>query len=404
MYEIDIIILVVLLLLSAFFSGMEIALVSVSELKVRTLRELKKKGSKTLEKIKSNPKKMIITVLIGNNIVNVGASAYSGWILTGIFGSAGVGIATAVMTLLILTFGEILPKTYFAKHSERISLRFAKLIYTMQIALFPIIIIFEWLAKAVAPDSEHTVSENEIKTLIEMGAEGDVLHSKQEEVMKSAFRFDDIPVKEIMTPRVDIFALPEKVKVKSVIKKIKFAGFSRIPIYKEGLDEITGYVHIRDLLHVKLNAEMKTLSSKVIIVSSEKIIQDLLIEMQKEGYHMAVVVDEFGGTAGIVTMEDILEELVGEIRDETDDDEWYIKRMNKSTYFVSGDANIEDVNDELGTKISTNKGYSTISGYLQTKFKDLPKEGDSTSTPKATYTVKRVSMRKILQVKIVLKS
>lgn len=396
----EIIFLVILLSLSAFFSGIEIALVSITTVKVRTLLRLEKKGAKILEKLKENPKRMIITVLIGNNIVNVAASAFSAVVLTDALGNAGIGIATGAMTLLILTFGEILPKTYFAKYADKLALRYAHFIYGLQLLLFPFVIIFEHLSKLVAPDGTIAVTENEIKAMIEMGGEEDILHKKQTQLMKSVFEFDDTPVREIMTPRVDLFRLPEDTKIKDAIKKIKVCGHSRVLTYRENIDKVTGYFHIRDLLGVKPSIMLKTIALPAIFVSSEKIIQELFIEMQKSRYHMAVVVDEFGGTAGIVTMEDILEELVGEIMDENDEQELYIKKLDAKNYLVSGDVAIDDINETAGIKLREGSHYTTIGGYIQYKLKDLPKKGETVALKSLKIKVVKMSNNKVDIVRI----
>ncbi|MFT4325916.1 MAG: hemolysin family protein [Candidatus Woesearchaeota archaeon] len=404
MYTLEIVLLLLLLVLSAFFSGIEIALVSVSKVKVRTFLALKKKGAKTLAKLKKHPKRMIITILIGNNIVNTASAAYTAVLLTSIIGSAAVGVATGIVTLLILTFGEILPKTYFAKHADYMALKFAKPIYILSIALFPLVWIFEKLAKIVAPDGEHKITEQEIKSLIELGAEGAVLHKKQEQLMKSVFEFDDIRVHDIMTPRIEVFAQQEDLLVKDVMDAIKEEGHSRILTFKENIDSTVGYFHIRDILGISPNTKLKTIAHPVTFVSSEKIIQELFLEMQKNRNHLCVVVDEFGGVAGIVTMEDILEELVGEIQDENDEHEVYIKKLNKNTYMVTGDAEIDDVNEELGLKLQSGSGHSTIGGYIQYKLKDLPDEGETVETAKATLEVEKATDTKIDLVKIITKT
>ncbi len=396
-------ILLVLLILSAFFSGIETALVSLSELKVRALKQQKKKGSEILAKLKENQRRLIITILLGNNVVNVGASAYSAVILTNMFGSVGVGIATGGMTLLILTFGEILPKTYFANHAEKMGLRFSRCIYVMQIVLFPIIILFEKLSERFSPNIRNNITEHEMKAMIEMGAEDLVLHEKQEELMQSVFDFDDTVAREIMTPRVDVFALEENSKIKDVKKEINKMGYSRIPLYKDEVDNITGYFHIIDLLNANENHSLKTISKKVLHVSSEKIIQELFIEMQKKRRHIAVVVDEFGGTAGIITMEDIMEELVGEIFDENDEEDHIIKKIKKNTWLVDGDCDIDEINKELGLDLDTDSNYASINGYLQHKLKDLPEEGEKVNLKKAILEIKKKNDRKIEKVLIKLK-
>lgn len=397
---IQFLILLTLLIFSAFFSGIETAFVSLSQLKVRAMHEQKRKGSETLLKLKHKPKRLLITVLIGNNAVNIGASAYSAVVLTNMFGNAGIGIATGGMTLLILTFGEILPKTYFANHSEKLSLVFAKPIYVMQILLFPLVFIFEKLSDFVSPEKRKFLTETEMKTMLEMGLEDDVLHEKQEELMQSVFDFDDTIAKEIMTPRVDIFAFDETKKIKDVKKEIGKMGFSRIPVFKDEVDNITGYFHIRTLLNANENNSLKSICKKVLHVSSEKIIQELFLDMQKHRIHMAVVVDEFGGTGGLITMEDILEELVGEILDENDEDESDIRKVSRNRWIVDGDCEIETVNETLGLKLNTHSNYTSMNGYLQHKFNDLPEEGEKIKLKHATIEIIKMSDKKVEKVAI----
>lgn len=388
------IILFVLLILSGVFSGAETAFVSVTMVRARMLVDQKKKGAKLLQKLKENQRRVIITILIGNNLVNVGASAYAAVYLTRLFGDAGIGIATGIMTLLILTFGEILPKTYAVKHCGSISLTLAPFLYALEIILYPFIIIFEWATSIFFKSPEKSiVSERELKVMIDMGTEEDLLDKKQREIMQGVFLFDDIKAKDIMTPRVDVFALPENTVAKSILKKARIAGFSRIPIYKDTIDNITGYIHIIDLLDVKSKVTLKDLSNKIIFVSGEKIIQDVFIDFQKSRSHIAIVVDEYGGTAGIITLENILEEFVGDIKDENDKDRFYIKQVDSRNYLVSGDVAIADLNELLDIKLIEKTHYSTVSGYIQDKIRDLPQTGQIVYSKNKKIRFKIVKMK-----------
>lgn len=398
----SILILLGLLVLSAFFSGMETAFVSLSQLKVRALKEQKRKGADTLIKLKHKPKRVLITILIGNNLVNIGASAYSAVVLTRSFGDVGIGIATGGMTLLILTFGEILPKTYFANHAEKFCLNYSNILAIMQFILFPFVFVFEKMSDFISPEKKKGVTETEIKTMIEMGAEDLILHEKQEELMQSVFDFDDTVAREIMTPRVDIFGFDENEKIKDIKKEIGKMGYSRIPVYKHDIDNIIGYFHIRDLLNANENHTIKTICNKVLHVSSEKIIQELFIEMQRQRAHIAVVVDEFGGTAGIITMEDIMEELVGEIFDESDDEE-DIRKVGRKRWLVNGDCDIEMVNEKTSLKLNTHLSYNSIGGYVQHKLNDLPHEGQKISLKSCTIEVIKMSNKKVEKIMIKVK-
>jgi putative hemolysin len=405
---IEIFILVIFLVLSGLFSGLETAYVSITEIKARALVKRKVKGSLLLLKLKRNQRRVIITVLIGNNLVNVGSSAFAAVTLTAWFGSAGVGIATGVMTLLILTFGEILPKTYFAKHAEKISLKFAPFIFFLQTVLYPVVKIFELISNVLqVEDTVVHVSEGEVKAMIEVGTENKIFDSKQQELMEGVFDFDDTKVSAIMTPRVDIVAIPLNYTVQKALKIALSEGVSRVPVFEETVDKISGYVHIRDLISkTSGSAKKKQLSSLVHSiehVSGEKVIQELFGLFQKKRQHLAVVVDEFGGTDGIITKEDILEELVGEIEDEHDEDELTIKRLNKSTFLLNGDTPLNEVNEKTDLGLIEDRHYTSLGGFVQFQLKDLPVEGQEITLRRGKVIVEKMDGSRIEILKIIMK-
>lgn len=385
-----------LLSLSALFSGLETAFVAVSQIRARSFRDQKKKHGQLLYNLKQNQRRLIITVLIGNNLVNIGSSAYATLIFTQAFGNAGVGVATGVMTILILTFGEILPKTYFAKNADKIALRFARFMQVMQILLLPVVFVFEKISDAfkIEGDGKQIISENDIQAMVDVGTESEILHKTQRQLIHSVFEFDDTKVKEIITPRIDIFAVEENEKIRNIIRKVKKSGFARIPVYKDNIDKITGYFHIRDLLLISnKDATVREISHEIMFLSGEKIIQEAFAEFQKARKHIAVIVDEFGGTDGVVTMEDILEELVGEIHDEADAKAPDIKKINSTTYKVCGDTQIDDVNEKLDTNFPEDKEYNTMSGYIQYKLKDLPTQGQVITEKRRKLKIKITKMK-----------
>jgi len=402
----EIVILIIFLGLSALFSGLETAFVSITEIKARALVKQKVKGSQLLLKLKQNQRRVIITVLIGNNLVNVGSSAFAAVFLTAMFGSAGVGIATGIMTLLILTFGEILPKTYFAKHAESVSLRFSPFVYFLQTILYPIVVIFEFISTILKVENTAVdVSEGEVKAMIEVGAENDIFDPKQQELMKSVFDFDDTRVSEIMTPRVDVVAISKDATVREALQIALSEGYSRIPVFEDTIDKIVGYVHLRDLissdLKISKHQTLEKLFHTIEHVSGEKVIQELFSLFQKKRKHIAVVVDEFGGTDGIITMEDILEELVGEIEDEHDEQELTIKRINSNSYLVSGDMDIHTINEEIGLSLSEDPHYNSIGGLIQFKLKDLPVVGQELKFKRATFIIQKMTDNRIDVIKII---
>jgi putative hemolysin len=404
---IESIILIILLILSAIFSGAETAFVSVTMVKARMLVDQKKPAAKLLYKLKEDSRKVIITILIGNNLVNVGASAYAAVYLTRLFGDVGIGIATGVMTLLILTFGEIIPKTYSVKHSASIALSLSLPLYILQIIFYPIIIIFEGITTLFFKSPQRAiVSEKELKVMIDIGTEEELIDKKQREMLQSVFKLDDLKAKDIMTHRIEIFALSEDTLAIEILKKARNAGYSRIPIYRETIDTITGYVHIIDLLNVTPKTTLKEISNKIPFISGEKIIQEVFVEFQKTRGHIAVVVDEFGGTAGIITMENVLEEVVGDIKDENDKDRLYIKQIDSKNFLVSGDATIADINEQAHTKLPEREHYSTISGYIQDRLKDLPgpKQTIYSKNKKIRFRIEKMSGQKVTLVKMTKKN
>lgn len=321
--------LAILIALSGFFSGVEVALVSVSRLKVKELAKRGRRGSSSLEKLKKNPSRMLTTILVGNNIVNIAASAIATYIATGYFGSAGVGIATGAMTFLILVFGEITPKTYASTHNIRLALAVAPAILNLERIINPLVVLFESMTRLLTgiyggPD-KPLLTEKELKNIIEVGYEERILDDKDREIIEGAIEFDDIPVERIMTPIKKVKYLNEDTPVTDAVKYTNKTRFSRFPVDNsaDGLSFI-GVVHLKDLLrnsgrdnHVNVGKIMR----RPYYTSSETRINHLLKQMQARKQHMAIVKNPWGDVVGVVTLENILEEIVGEIVDETDQQE-----------------------------------------------------------------------------------
>jgi putative hemolysin len=325
MFEGQIIILLVLLVLSGFFSGVETALMSVHAAKVRSALRQKKRGAEALARIKQNPHRLIITILIGNNVVNILAASLATVLFTDIFGSNGIGIATGVMTFMILVFGEITPKTFAIQNAERLSLLVARPIELLSLILTPFVKIFEIISKVMAvilgSKEEKQLSEEELKTVVTMGRDEGILSNEAAEMMQNILEFDETTVEEIMTPKCDIDMIDGNKTLKQVIDFVVKTPYSIYPVYEGDKDTIIGILDVDDVLkyakNKRLNVKVKKIVRKVYFVPESKEIDDLLVEFEGKHIPMAVVVDEYGAVKGLVTVEDILEEIVGDIFDKS---------------------------------------------------------------------------------------
>ena len=393
--------LAVLIGLSGFFSGLEVALVGVRKSKVVQLLNEGKKGAKALHKLKTNPSWMMSSVNLGNNLVNVGASALATSLAIRLFGNDGLGIAVGVMTFLILVFGEITPKTYCNANSTKIALRYAPVLLAFSYAVYPIVKFFEVITKGVVKMTGSSyapppITEEEIKGVIDQGLEEKALEKEEMELVHGALKFDDTVIRSVMTPRTKMFTLNSKMILFEALPLINQSGHSRIPIYGETRDDIVGFIHVRDVLK-ELEKENKIVSleeiaRKPVFASQEKMVSSLLKEMKGRKTHMAIVVDEHGGVEGVVTLEDLLEEIVGEIEDETDlTRETGYERIDQDTIITNGDIEIDIVNEIFKTKIPEGDDYASLNGLLHEKLQDIPQEGDKVEMDELRIIVEKVS-------------
>lgn len=331
----QLLILLILLLLSAFFSGSETALLSLSRLRVRHLIQEKKPGALALKKLKDNPNRMLITLLIGNNLVNVSASAIATVVAGEIFNSNAVGYAIGIMTLLVLLFGEITPKVFCNYHNKAISLLVAKPIWTLSIILFPVVWLFDrftiMLMKLFggAPKKKPLVTEEEIKSIVELGEDEGAINKSEEYMIKNIFRFDDVRVIDVMTPYSKIVAIPEGMLLSEALATIIKKPFSRFPVYRGDKRKLIGMVYTKDVLkHVSSQETalpVTKLMKKIFYIHKNRTIDLLLKEFLSKRTHLAAVIDDVHDVVGIVTLEDVLEEIVGEIVDEKEIEEMKLK-------------------------------------------------------------------------------
>jgi len=373
--------LAVLIGLSGFFSGLEVALVGIRKSKVLQLVQSNAKGSKALHKLKSNPGWMMASVNLGNNLVNVSSAALATNVAIKLFGDEGLGIAIGIMTFLILVFGEITPKTYCNANATRIALRYSGVLLAFSYVFYPLVKLFELITKNMVKITGSSylpppITEEEIKGVIDQGLADKAIEKQERELVHGALNFDEVIIRAVMTPRTKMFTLNSKMMLFEALPLINQSGFSRIPIYGDSKDEIVGIVHVRDILKYLEKDEkmiiLKQIARKPIFSSQEKKVSDLLKEMQGRQIHMAIVLDEFGGVEGCVTLEDLVEEIVGEIRDETDVDKTVFEHVDKDTIIATGDIEIDTVNEIFKTNVPEGDDYASLNGLLHEKLQDLP--------------------------------
>lgn len=380
----DIVILFILLLLSGFFSGSEVALVSLSKHKAKQLVEEKKAGSLFALKLKEDPNRMLATILIGNNVVNVAAAAITTSIALQVFSNYAVGIATGIMTLLLLVFGEITPKTLASNKAELVSRLVAPIIWYMSIILAPLLAVLDGMIGRVfgvfgiKPRIE-TISEEEIISMVKTAEEEGSIKAIERNLIRNVFRFDDKNVGAIITARADMVMMSQSATVKETLDLMQGKSVSRIPVYERTRDNIVGIVYFRDLMGAYLNGntntQIKSFVNSAYFIPDTKTISSLLRQFQRRKEHMAIVVDEHGSVVGLVTMEDVLEEIVGEIMDESDKIDPHIISVGKNKWTVLGKADVDDVNQTLKMKLDGDD-YDTFSGFIMKQAGRIPSLGE----------------------------
>jgi len=387
----QLILLICLLVLSGFFSSAETALFSIS--KTRTLH-IAKKGGKSLQlikKMKDDPHKLLSTILIGNNIVNVGAAALATSLSMGIFPNHAVGFTTGIMTFFILVFGEVLPKSIATRNNIFIAKIAIFPIYWLSILFFPFLAFLNFIPKLTGRIKKPPgVTEEELMTFVEVVEEEGEIKEEEKELIYNIFELDDTNVSEIMTPRTDMFVVEAEEKLQ--LDRIIQSGFSRIPVIEGDIDHVIGILNIKDLfMHQWTSSkeiDVRKIMTKPYFVPENKKLDNLLHQFKKIKHHMAIVVDEYGGVSGLITLEDTLEEIVGEIRDETDKDEPHIVEMDNQTWIVLGKSEIEEVNEKIGIDIPDSKEYDTFSGFILDKIGRIPKEKEKIMFETFIITVK----------------
>ncbi|RQD82364.1 MAG: HlyC/CorC family transporter [Methanocalculus sp. MSAO_Arc2] len=400
------------LFLSGFFSGSEVALIAITRAKVRTLLAEGTKSAIALARLKENTDHLLITILIGNNIVNVSAATIATAIAIDVYGDAGVGIATGVVVLLMLVIGEIGPKTYASKRIESYALIVARPILFLEKIFTPILWLYDRIRKAHTngADVMHVgVTEEEIKEWIDVGEESGAIEENEREMLHSVFRFGDTAVRTIMTPRPDVMMIEDSKSLIDALDIFHKTGFSRLPVYHQDAENIIGILNVKDVFRTVHSGvpdvTISDLVHDVYFVPESKKIDDLLKELQFKQVHLAIILDEYGVFSGVVTIEDILEELVGDILDEFDTEEEEVQKQRDGVYIIDAQAWVENVNEVLEVDLPLEPDrYETVGGLVFAYLGHIPHIGESITLPEINghLTVIQMRGRQILKVRLTL--
>lgn len=376
---------IILLSLSAFFSSSETALTTVNQIRMRTLADGGDKRAARVLRVTGNPGKMLSAILIGNNIVNLSASSISTSLAIHLFGSTGAGIATGILTFLILIFGEVTPKTMATIKADAMSLVVAVPIGFLMKILTPVIFIINKLSLGLmvllrvnVNDAKKTMTEEELRTIVDVSQENGVIENEERDMIHNLFDFGDAEAKEIMVPRIDMTFVQADATYQEVLDIFRQDMFTRIPVYEDSTDNVIGIINMKDFLlqNDTPDFSVRKLLREPYFTYEHKNTADLFLEMRKSSISLAIVLDEYGVTAGLITLEDLLEEIVGEIRDEYDaDEEDDITQISDREFYVLGSANLDDVSEALSLNFSSDD-YDTIGGYCLGLLDHLPEKNE----------------------------
>jgi len=394
----QLVVLIVLLLLSGFFSSAETALFSISRAKARHIAKERGLTNTLIKRMKDDPHRLLSTILIGNNLVNVAAAALATSVTIELVASNAVGIATGIMTALILIFGEIIPKSVATRNNILIAKLVILPLHWLSILFSPIIFLLNFIPRLTRKvQRKSRVTEEELMTFVEVVEEEGGIEEEEKELIHNIFEFDDTSASEIMTPRADMFVInvDEELDVEAIIR----SGFSRIPVIEEDIDHVIGILNIKDLFMHQITSakeiEVRQVMSEPYFVPENKKLDHLLQEFKRRKQHLAIVVDEHGGVSGLITLEDALEEIVGEIIDETDKVEPHIVKLKKNEWRVLGKTEIDDVNDKLAMQIPDTKEYDTFSGYILDQIGRIPREKEDIELGNFIVTVNQMDGTRI---------
>ncbi|MDD7388424.1 MAG: hemolysin family protein [Lachnospiraceae bacterium] len=408
---IQLLILILLLILSAFFSSAETALTTVNRIRIRSLAEDGNKRAATVLKILDHQDKMLSAILIGNNIVNLSSSSLATLLATDIFGSAGAGIATGILTLCILVFGEISPKSLAAANSEKLSMLYAGIIYNLMTVLTPVIFIvnllargFMWLLHADMDHKDDAYTEDELRVIMDVSHEEGVIESEERRMINNVFDFDDSCAKDIMVPRIDMQFIDVEATYEDVLDAIRTQMYTRMPVYEDTTDNVIGILNIKDLILIGKTEDfqVRNYMREAYYTYEFKKTSELFMDMKNNSISMAIVLDEYGATAGLVTLEDLIEEIVGEIRDEYDADELNdIKKISDREYSIDASMRLDDLNDALNLDFQS-EDYDSLGGLVIGLLDRLPEAGETVQDGAYTFTVESIDKNRIERIRLLL--
>ena len=401
---IQLLILILLIGLSAFFSSAETALTTVNKIRIRNLAEAGDKSAVTLTKVLEDQGKMLSAILVGNNVVNLTASSMSTTLAMNIWSNKAVGIATGVLTLVILVFGEISPKTISTLYSEKISLKYAKIIYLFMTVMTPVIYAVNVLSSGflrlvhVDPNrKQEAITEDELRTIVEVSHEEGVIESEEKKIINNVFDFGDSVAKDIMVPRIDMAMVEVGATYDELIDIFREEKYTRMPVYEETTDNVIGIINMKDVLLIDRNEEfhVRDLLREPLYTYEYKNTAELMVEMRQTSNNMIIVLDEYGATAGMITLEDLLEEIVGEIRAEYDEEEEQeLVEVGPGEYVVEGSMKLDDLNDLLDLELES-EDYDSIGGLIIGQLDRLPEEGESVVCDGIRLVVDRLDKNRI---------
>lgn len=401
---IQMLVIVVLLCLSAFFSSAETALTTVNKMRMRSLSESGNKAASRVLKITENPGKMLSTILVGNNIVNISASSLMTTLTIALFGNAAVGAATGILTLLILVFGEITPKTLSTLYAEKIALVYSGVIYWLMVIMTPVIFLVNQLSTGVLlllrvdPNKKReAITEEELRTIVQVSHEEGVIESEEKKMINNVFDFGESVAHDIMVPRIDMVFVDAEATYEELMEIFRKERFTRMPVYEGSTDNVIGIINMKDLILYDQDQpfSIRDYLRQPHYTYEYKKISELMMEMRKTLNNIAIVLDEYGATAGLITLEDMLEEIVGEIRDEYDaDEEDEICMVSEDEYLVNGSTKLDDLNERLELQLES-EDYDSIGGLVIGLLGHLPEAGEEVIYEHLRLAVDRVEKNRI---------
>lgn len=409
---IEIVILLLFILLSAFFSSAETALTCANRMRIRSLANEGNRNARLVQKIHGNYNKMLSTILVGNNVVNIAASSLTTSMAIRLWGNAVVGVVTGILTLVILLFGEIVPKTWAGTHADHIALAYSHVIWALMFLLTPLIWVVDKLATGIirlfrlnANERPENITESELRTYVDVSHEEGILEEEEHDIISNVFDFSDAQAKDIMIPRIDMTTVSAGAGYYDVRRIFQDTLYTRLPVYEGDPDNLIGMIHMKDFFFVRNPRQfhVKKIMRPAFYTYELKKTSDLLMEMRNKSMSMAFVLDEYGSAVGMITLEDLLEEIVGEIRDEYDaDEDELIKTIDNRTYLIEGGMKLDDINEALNLSLSS-EDYDSIGGLMIEQLGKLPGPNERVTLADGTVLqVKGIRQNRILKVLLIL--